>query len=93
VINKIVSIPGALIVVVIYFLVSLGFWQIDRADEKRDIERQIFEAQSSKSKLISDPLELIKKEHYNVLVSGIMQLIFSLFMTIKLLIRMLDIMS
>jgi surfeit locus 1 family protein len=70
VINKIVSIPGALIVVVIYFLVSLGFWQIDRADEKRDIERQIFEAQSSKSKLISDPLELIKKEHYNVLVSG-----------------------
>jgi len=68
VIRKIVSIPGALIVVVIYFLVSLGFWQLDRADEKRDIERQIFEAQSSKPKLISNPLELIKKEHYNVLV-------------------------
>jgi len=68
VIRRIASIPGALIVVVIYFLVSLGFWQLDRADEKRDIEQQIFEAQSSKPELIANPLELIKKEHYNALI-------------------------
>ena len=69
-IRRIASIPGALIVVVIYFLVSLGFWQLDRADEKRDIEQQIFEAQSSKPELIANPLELIKKEHYNALIKG-----------------------
>jgi len=34
-------IPASLIIATLVLLISLGFWQLDRADEKRAIEDQI----------------------------------------------------
>ncbi|WP_231893501.1 SURF1 family protein [Bathymodiolus septemdierum thioautotrophic gill symbiont] len=49
---------------------SLGFWQLDRADEKRAIERAITLAESNPAQLISSVDELLNKEHYQVLLKG-----------------------
>ena len=61
--------PGILITFTFSGLVSLGFWQLDRADEKQAIVNAIVLAQSSPAK----PLELENinsKEHYKVLLNG-----------------------
>ncbi|MDC0407521.1 SURF1 family protein [Candidatus Thioglobus sp.] len=61
--------PGVLITLTFAGLVSLGLWQLDRADEKRAIEDAIVLAQSSPAKLLK--LENINsKEHYKVLLNG-----------------------
>ncbi|MBA5250002.1 MAG: SURF1 family protein [Gammaproteobacteria bacterium] len=62
--------PGILISLTIWGLVSLGFWQLDRADEKRMIEHKIAVALSSPAQYISDVTELLSKEHYQVLLKG-----------------------
>jgi len=51
-------------------LLSLGFWQLDRADEKRTIESAVFLAQSNPVELITEPNTLTEKEHYQVLLEG-----------------------
>jgi len=33
--------PATLITIMVVFLTTLGFWQLDRADEKRAIEKAI----------------------------------------------------
>ena len=37
-------VPSVLIIATIAFLISLGFWQLDRADQKRTIEASIQKA-------------------------------------------------
>jgi len=51
-------------------LISLGFWQLDRADEKRAIEGQIDSANSGDVKLIDSAEFLKDKEYYHVRLQG-----------------------
>ena len=51
-------------------LISLGFWQLNRADEKRAIEDQIASANSGDVELV-DSVEFLKdKEYYHVRLQG-----------------------
>ena len=61
--------PGVLISLTVWGLLSLGFWQLDRADEKRAIESAIVVAQSSPAQLV-EANEILDKEHYRVLLNG-----------------------
>ncbi len=61
--------PGALISLTVFGLMSLGFWQLDRADEKRGIENAIVLAQSSPAQLVEAD-DIHTKEHYRVLLDG-----------------------
>jgi surfeit locus 1 family protein len=70
VIGRLFSLPGFLISVVIYGLISLGFWQLDRADEKQAIVQQVVLAQSSNPEQTSSAVGLIEKEHHPVLLAG-----------------------
>jgi len=63
-------IPASLIIATLVLLISLGFWQLDRADEKRAIEDQIASANSGDVELI-DSVEFLKdKEYYHVRLQG-----------------------
>ena len=61
--------PGVLISLTVWGLLSLGFWQLDRADEKRAIESAIVVAQSNPAQLVGED-EILAKEHYRVLLNG-----------------------
>ena len=61
--------PGFLISLTVWGLLSLGFWQLDRADEKRAIEDAIVLAQSNSAQLVKVD-EILAKEHYRVLLQG-----------------------
>ena len=63
-------IPSILIVTTIAFLTSLGFWQLDRANEKRAIEASIQKANTGTIELISDENRLLEKEYYQVRLKG-----------------------
>jgi surfeit locus 1 family protein len=52
------------------FLVSLGFWQLDRADQKRTIEASIQKANTGVVELIMNQNELLNKEYYEVRLQG-----------------------
>jgi surfeit locus 1 family protein len=52
-------------------LISLGFWQLDRADEKRAIEDQIARANSGDVELIDSAEFLKDKEYYHVRLQGL----------------------
>jgi surfeit locus 1 family protein len=52
------------------FLVSLGFWQLDRADQKRTIEASIQKANTGVVELIVNQNELLNKEYYEVRLQG-----------------------
>ncbi|HIL03424.1 MAG TPA: SURF1 family protein, partial [Candidatus Thioglobus autotrophicus] len=60
---------GVLISLTVWGLLSLGFWQLDRADEKRAIESAIVVAQSNPAQLV-EANEILDKEHYRVLLNG-----------------------
>lgn len=62
--------PSFLIVAMIAFLVSLGFWQLDRADQKRNIESSIEKANTGVVELIVNENELLNKEYYEVRLQG-----------------------
>ena len=62
--------PATLIVATFLMLLSLGFWQLDRADEKRQIEQAISQAEKLPAKLIQNTDELIQKEHHQILIKG-----------------------
>jgi surfeit locus 1 family protein len=62
--------PTFLIVATIAFLVSLGFWQLDRADQKRAIEASITRANTGVIELIKSEQELLNKEFYEVRLQG-----------------------
>ena len=63
-------IPSFLIIATIAFLVSLGLWQLDRADQKRTIEAAILIANTSPVELIANGRELLDKEYYDVRLQG-----------------------
>ena len=63
-------IPASLIIATLVLLISLGFWQLDRADEKRAIEDQIASANSGDVELIDSAEFLKDKEYYHVRLQG-----------------------
>ena len=63
-------IPAFLIIATIAFLVSLGLWQLDRADQKRTIEAAILIANTGPVELIANGRELLDKEYYDVRLQG-----------------------
>lgn len=62
--------PSILITATFAFLVSLGFWQLDRADEKRGIEASIKLANTGSVELIAEEGSLKNKEYYEVRLQG-----------------------
>ena len=63
-------IPASLIVATLALLISLGFWQLDRADEKRAIEDQIASANSGDVEIVVSTEFLKEKEYYHVRLQG-----------------------
>ena len=63
-------IPASLIITTLVLLISLGFWQLDRADEKRAIEDQIDSANSGDVGLVTSVEFLKDKEYYHVRLQG-----------------------
>jgi len=63
-------IPASLIIATLVLLISLGFWQLDRADEKRAIENQIASANSGDVELVTSVEFLKDKEYYHVRLQG-----------------------
>jgi len=63
-------IPASLIITTLVLLISLGFWQLDRADEKRAIEDQIASANSGDVELVTSAEFLKDKEYYHVRLQG-----------------------
>ncbi len=61
--------PGVLISLTVWGLLSLGFWQLDRADEKSAIESAIILAQSNPAQLVKTE-DILNKEHHQVLLEG-----------------------
>ena len=61
---------SVLIIATIAFLISLGFWQLDRADQKRTIEASIQKANTGVVELIVNQNELLNKEYYEVRLQG-----------------------
>ena len=62
--------PASLIVATLALLISLGFWQLDRADEKRVIEDKIAIANSENVELVVSAEFLKDKEYYHVRLQG-----------------------
>lgn len=62
--------PAVLIALTLWGLLSLGFWQLDRAQEKRLLENAIITAQNSPAEQVENINDLLKKEHYQVLLKG-----------------------
>jgi len=65
-----VFIPASLIIATLVLLISLGFWQLDRADEKRAIEDQIASANSGDVEFVTSVEFLKDKEYYHVRLQG-----------------------
>ena len=63
-------VPSILVLATMAFLVSLGFWQLDRADQKRTIEASIQKANTGVVELIMNQNELLNKEYYEVRLQG-----------------------
>jgi surfeit locus 1 family protein len=63
-------IPAFLIIATIAFLVSLGLWQLERADQKRTIEAAILNANTGPVELIANGRVLLDKEYYDVRLQG-----------------------
>jgi len=63
-------VTDSLILATLALLISLGFWQLDRADEKRAIEDQIASANSGDVELINSVEFLKDKEYYHVRLQG-----------------------
>jgi len=62
--------PSILITATFAFLVSLGFWQLERADDKRSIESSIKQANTGSVELIKKEEGLQSKEYYEVRLQG-----------------------
>ena len=63
-------IPASLIIATLVLLISLGFWQLDRADEKKAIEGQIASANFGDVELVTSAEFLKDKEYYHVRLQG-----------------------
>jgi len=65
-----ILLPAALITIMVAFLTSLGFWQLDRADEKRAIENAIEVANTGTVEVVTSLDGLEDKEYYHVRLKG-----------------------
>ena len=63
-------IPSLLMSCTIAFLISLGFWQLDRADQKREIEASMQKANTDTTELIVSEEVLKEKEYFKVKLQG-----------------------
>jgi len=62
--------PATLITIMVVFLTSLGFWQLDRADEKRAIEEAIEVANTGAVEIVTTLDGLEAKEYYHLRLKG-----------------------
>ena len=62
--------PAALIALTLAGLLFLGFWQLERAEQKRIIERAIAMAESTAPERITQPQVLVEKAYHQVLLEG-----------------------
>ncbi len=69
-INRANLTASLLIIVTLTALLSLGFWQLDRAKDKQKIERAVVLAQSIPAQIVKDTKEILDKEYYKVLLRG-----------------------
>ncbi len=67
---KKVVIPAVLISLTFWMLISLGQWQLNRAEEKRQLELAIVEAQVNPAQMVFFKKQVMVKEHYPVLLEG-----------------------
>ena len=63
-------VPALLIATTLAILISLGFWQLDRANQKRIIETKILTANSGGIELVNKLDLLDNKEYYHVQFEG-----------------------
>ncbi|MBE8190357.1 MAG: SURF1 family protein [Candidatus Thioglobus sp.] len=64
------ALPAVLIALTLWGLLALGFWQLDRAEEKRQIENEIIKAQNTTAEPPKNIESLLKKQHHQVLLDG-----------------------
>ena len=64
------TLPTLLLLIVFAILVSLGFWQLDRAEEKKQIELLIAQSRQQSPVLINPNSDLSKKNYYLVRLNG-----------------------
>jgi surfeit locus 1 family protein len=62
--------PATLITIMVVFLTTLGFWQLDRADEKRAIEKAIEIANTGTVEIATSLEGLDEKEYYHLRLNG-----------------------
>ena len=62
--------PATLITIMVVFLTWLGFWQLDRADEKRAIEKAIEVANTGAVEIATSLDGLEAKEYYHLRLNG-----------------------
>lgn len=62
--------PATLITIMVVFLTTLGFWQLDRADEKRAIEKAIEIANTGAVEIATSLDGLEAKEYYHLRLNG-----------------------
>lgn len=69
-IHRAIFVPTALILLLLYVLVSLGFWQLERAEQKQQIIERVNFANKQPPMHIYEPDQLIYQTHKKVLLSG-----------------------
>ena len=62
--------PATLITIMVVFLTTLGFWQLDRAYEKRAIEKAIEIANTGTVEIATSLEGLEAKEYYHLRLNG-----------------------
>lgn len=70
-IKKSFILPSVLILATLYVLVSLGFWQLSRAEEKQQIEQRVIAAQQLPIVKIQQLDELLDKEYQTITLTGV----------------------
>lgn len=65
-----IFVPAILILLLLYVLVALGFWQLGRAEQKRQIVEQVNFANRQPPISIYEPDQLIYQAHKKVLLTG-----------------------
>lgn len=62
--------PTILIFIVVIILISLGFWQLDRAQQKKDINLALELANNADLEIIKNAEQIYNKHYYNVILNG-----------------------
>ena len=68
--KRVSLLPSIFILALLALLLSLGNWQLNRAEEKRDIESKIIAAQTDKPIHISSLEQSFDREFYKITIEG-----------------------